>query len=254
MKIRANLFDDLYKDIISFNNEKKFYDYSKIEIFIDCLQHYLIKLKKEFYDLDKKTFLCFNEEDTYFLRLRYGLYSNGELLNPIKMSEKLQISNSEIKNRLEMLLVVLKRRVFDNIVYMIDGLSPKKLIAELNFNIKTKRILLNSGLVYLDDLLNYNLDEVSNIKGIGDKAKNEIIDVVHKNGFMFKDEELDRMINTESLRFVLIQRVKQKKEEVNFIQNEIDSLENKKSQKLNEIENLLKRIEELEEKIGNFKK
>ena len=248
MRKNNNLFNDLYDYAISYYRANYFnVSYECKNNFLWHLELFLDDLRQSFYNLDKSCFYCFDAVDTKILRLRYGAYE-GKMYSISKISSYMNMTLGDTANKHDLAVIVLRMKTVDYILNKVENKPFRSLIAEMDYTLNQKRVLMNAGIYYIEDLIKYNSNDLSGFKGVGGKKQQEIILKTHELGYLFKDEQSEDLLEDSSLKKVLISTIKSKKRKVLMLDSQIsDLVEQQKSLEFEIIE-LLQKIDEIDNK------
>lgn len=159
------------KDVLVFltNVIGKNLDASRTEEFIVSL-----------FDLNKNVVGTLDKQETYFIRKRLGILDDGVMKNYNEISFAMNLSESNVYN-LE--IVILKKIKKD-----LDVGYKNILISSLDFSVKAIGCLKDKAINTLGDLLDRSIDELNRICYMNKQTVLEIIDKVHRMGYLFRDE------------------------------------------------------------------
>ena len=152
------------------------------------------KVMDELFDLNQKIVMPLTELESYILRKKYGLLSDGYIEPNSKIGTELNLSRDKIADIINVcfskLIFRIKKMEQDKKILKMSSFDIKETeniaLLSLNLNTKVVNYLLKRNIYTLRELLEYSKIELS--KMLPKKTFEEIVEYVHSIGFLFIDE------------------------------------------------------------------
>lgn len=161
----------------------------------------ILELNEQLNDLNQKTILNLNDEETRLLRTRLGMFNNGKEVTYKKLSEIFNLSQSQIINRLNKIYKKIR-----NSLYLEDRDYTDALALTTPINKIISQDILPEGITNslsentsLVEFLNIRLDYIKKMCTIDEF--NRLIDYIHSKDCYFVDElETKRLKDIEKFQ------------------------------------------------------
>lgn len=177
--IRLNLEKLIFRRFLEENQISFMQDKSAVDTFLKFQDFFVDQLM----DLSITSTLLLSREQLVTLRLRVGVFHDGNFVDVKNIAQVLGISNELVLNRLG---VVIKkvRKYTKAVVFNADSLECLLLAR------RTYSALARNGIFSISEIIskNNNFEEFSHLKGFGIACFNDLVNRLHECGYYFKDE------------------------------------------------------------------